>query len=225
MTGVCRRMKGVAMGQVLKVDQDNPAADVLARAAEVLAGDGVLVMPTDSVYGIGCAATPGNPARERVFRIKERPADMTLPWLVADEEDLTRYGVDVPSWAQALVAAFWPGAFTVVVRASSDVPAEYQRRDTHTIALRMPDSALVRSLARMVGTPLAVTSANTHGVAAATTGASVEARLVEEADLTLDGGPAPIAIASTIVDCTGSEPRILREGPISRAEIMRIAAR
>ncbi len=211
------------MGQVLKVDQDNPTEDVLACAVEVLHGDGVLVMPTDSVYGIGCAATSGNSARERVFRIKERPADMTLPWLIADTADLARYADDVPAWALALTAAFWPGALTLVVPTSRRVPVEYQRTDTHTIALRMPDSELVRELARRVCVPLAVTSANTHGVAAATSGASVEARLVEEADLTLDAGPAPIAIPSTIVDCTGAEPRILREGAISTADILDVA--
>ena len=216
--------EGITMGQILKVDQNRPDDSVLARAAEVLRKQGVLVMPTDSVYGIGCAAIHGNPARERVFRIKERPADMTLPWLIADTADLARYGENVPSWALALTANFWPGALTVVVRASDRVPDEYQRADTHTIALRMPDSELVRELARQVRKPLAVTSANTHGAAAATSGASVEARLVEDADLTLDAGPAPIAIASTIVDCTGTEPRILREGAIPTADILRVAS-
>lgn len=215
--------EGTTMGQVLKVDQDKPDEGALVQAAEMLRGQGVLVLPTDSVYGIGCAATHDNPARERVFQIKERPADMTLPWLIADTADLARYGEDVPSWALALTANFWPGALTVVVRASGRVPAEYQRADTRTIALRMPDSELVRELARRVRVPLAVTSANTHGAAPAASGASVEARLVEEADLTLDAGPAPIAIPSTIVDCTGAEPHILREGAIPAADILRVA--
>ena len=193
------------MGQMLKVDQDKPDEGVLEQAAEVLRKQGVLVMPTDSVYGIGCAATHDNPARERVFQIKERPADMTLPWLIADTADLARYGEDVPSWALALTANFWPGALTVVVRASGRVPAEYQRADTRTIALRMPDSEL-------------------HGAAPAASGASVEARLVEEADLTLDAGPAPIAIPSTIVDCTGAEPCILREGAIPTVDILHVAS-
>ncbi|MEE1275083.1 MAG: L-threonylcarbamoyladenylate synthase [Olegusella sp.] len=215
--------EGTTMGQVLKVDQDKPDEGALVQAAEMLRGQGVLVLPTDSVYGIGCAATHGNPARERVFRIKERPADMTLPWLIADTADLARYGDDIPEWALALTANFWPGALTVVVRASRRVPAEYQRADTHTIALRMPDSELVRDLARRVRVPLAVTSANTHGAAPAVSGAAVETRLVEEVDLTLDAGPAPIAIPSTIVDCTGAEPHILREGAIPAADILRVA--
>ena len=213
------------MGQVLAVDQDRPAEDVLARATEVLCGEGVLVMPTDSVYGIGCAATPGNPARARVFQIKERPHDMTLPWLVADVDDLDRYGADVPAYARELASAFWPGALTLVVRASGLVPAEYQRQDTRTIALRLPGSQLVRALVRLVGAPLATTSANTHGSAAATSGASVEQRLVREADLTLDAGPAPIAVASTIVDCTASEPKMLRKGALASQQIIDVVMR
>lgn len=210
------------MGEVLRVDQTAPSEDALARAEAVLVGGGVIVVPTDSVYGIGCAATPGNPARERVFCIKRRPHDMTLPWLVADAGDLGRFGSDVPAWAHALAQAFWPGALTLVVRASQAVPDEYRRHPDETIALREPDSELVRALARRVG-PLAVTSANTHGAPSATSGASVEEHIVSEANLILDAGPAPLAIASTIVDCTGEAPRILREGAISHTAILRAA--
>lgn len=206
------------MGSVTKVDQNAPARVALDEAVGVLSFGGVLVMPTDSVYGIGCAATPANPAHERIFAIKRRDRAQTLPWLIADFEDLSRYAAEVSPAALKLATAFWPGALTLVVRASQAVPAEYRGADG-TIALRMPDSNLVRELARRVGAPLATTSANTHGEAAATSGASVEARIVEEADLTLDGGPAPIAIASTIVSVTGPEPRVLREGALSRAQI------
>ena len=206
------------MGSVRVVDQQRPDAVVLCETAHLLRAGGVLVMPTDSVYGIGCAAMPANPAHERVFAIKLRDRAQTLPWLVADVADLSRYGRDVPAWAEDLARAHWPGALTLVVRASEVVPAEYRAADD-TLALRVPDSNLVRALAREVG-PLAVTSANTHGEAAATSGAGVEARIVEAADLTLDAGPAPVGVASTIVDATSSIPRILRQGAIEVAEQM-----
>lgn len=206
------------MGSVRVVDQQVPDAGVLSEAVHLLRTGGVLVMPTDSVYGIGCAATPANPAHERVFAIKLRDRAQTLPWLVADVADLARYGRDVPEWAEDLARAHWPGALTLVVRASEVVPAEYRAADD-TLALRVPDSNLVRALAREVG-PLAVTSANTHGEAAATSGAGVEARIVQAADLTLDAGPAPVGVASTIVDATSSVPRILRQGAIEVAEQM-----
>ena len=206
------------MGSVVQVNQYNPSRSVLDEAVATLAFNGVLVMPTDSVYGIGCAATPQNPAHERIFAIKHRDRAQTLPWLVADASDLGTYGREVPDYALALAVRYWPGALTLVVRASSAVPEEY-RAANGTIALRCPDSNLVRSLARSVGTPLATTSANTHGEEAATSGAGVEARIVAEADLTLDAGPAPVGVASTIVDCTGPKPVVLREGALSVAQI------
>lgn len=207
------------MGSVIFTDQNNPSRSVTDQAVATLALGGVLVMPTDSVYGIGCAATPNNPAYQRIFEIKQRDLAQTLPWLVADVSDLQQYGDELPAYAVKLAEQYWPGALTLVVRASEAVPQEYRAADG-TIALRCPDSNLVRQLARAVGAPLATTSANTHGEAAATSGSGVEPRIVAEADLTLDAGPAPLAIASTIVSCLGEDPAILREGAISAAQIM-----
>ena len=209
------------MGAVVSVDQDRPQLDVLREAACVLRSDGVLVMPTDSVYGIGCAATPHNPAHERIFAIKHRDRAQTLPWLVSNAGNLATYGRDVPAWMQRLADELWPGALTLVVAASDAVPPEYCAANG-TIALRVPNSNLVRALAQEVG-PLATTSANTHGEAAATSGAGIETRIVEAADLTLDAGPAPLAIASTIVGCEQGELRIYREGAISAERIRKIA--
>ena len=216
------------MGTVISVDQNRPTQDVIDRACDVLVGEGVLVMPTDSVYGIGCLASPANPALWRIFDIKHRDRTQTLPWLVADEEDLVRYGRDVPAAARRLAAAFWPGALTLVVAAADVVPAEYvlpgADGEPGTIALRMPDSNLVRDIARGCGIPLAVTSANTHGLAAATSGANVEPQIVAAVDLTLDAGPAPVGVASTIVDCAHGAPRVLREGAITREMTERVLA-
>ena len=210
------------MGAVLQVDQNEPSFDVRMRAAKVLRDEGVLVMPTDSVYGIGCMATEGNPAHERIFQIKQRDRAQTLPWLIGSSSDLTVLGRRVPKWVQLLADELWPGALTLVVPASDVVPPEYVAKNG-TIALRVPDSSLVRALAKEVG-PLATTSANIHGEAAAVSGASVEAGIVEQADLTLDAGPAPIAVASTIVGSPGGRLRILREGAISEERIRRLLA-
>ena len=201
------------MGQTREVSQTDPAPEVLEEAVRVLAEGGVLVMPTDSVYGIGCAMLPHNPGHERIFEIKRRERTQTLPLLVADPEDLTRLGREVSLPAQTLTDSYWPGALTLVVHAAESVPGEYRASDG-TVALRCPDSTLVRELARRVGVPLAVTSANTHGVEAATSGAGLEARIVSEADLVLDAGPAPVGVPSTIVDGTSGELRILRQGAI-----------
>lgn len=210
------------MTPVLYVDQSNPGSEAVAQAAKTLRSHGVLVLPTDSVYGLACAATPANPAHGRIFDIKHRDRAQTLPWFVADASDLGRYGVQVPSWAHRLAARFWPGALTLVVSASSEVPPEYalaSEAGLPTIALRVPGSELVRALVREVG-PLAQTSANTHGQASATSGESVEPAITRKVDLVLDGGTAPLAVASTIVDATGEAPRILREGALSEREVL-----
>lgn len=225
----------VETDKVIAVSQEKPSAIVVRDVAKLLLEGGVVVIPTDSVYGISCAAIPGNPGLERIFNIKGRNRAQTLPWLVADARDLNLYGRNVPAWAQALAKRYWPGALTLVVEASALVPDEHSLRRVvargdagdvpalATIALRCPDSRLVRDIARELGVPLATTSANTHGAASATSASDVEGRLVKMSDLTLDAGLAPIAVASTIVDCTGTEPHILREGAIATAAILRTA--
>ena len=210
------------MGVVLRVNQNEPSYEVRTRATRVLRDDGVLVMPTDSVYGIGCMATEGNPAHERIFQIKRRDRAQTLPWLIGSSTDLNVLGRRVPRWMHLLADELWPGALTLVVLASDVIPPEYVAKNG-TIALRVPDSNLVRALAKEVG-PLATTSANIHGASAAISGASVDSGIVEQADLTLDAGPAPVAVASTIVGSSGGRPHILREGAIPEERIRRLLA-
>ena len=205
------------MEKVVAVDQMSPSPEVVSRAAEVARAGGVLVLPTDSVYGLACAAVPDNPAHARIFDMKRRDRAQTLPWFVADTADLERYGRDVPAWARSLAERFWPGALTIVVRASSAVPPEYAQPGAGgpTIALRVPGSPLCRQIVRALGCPLAQTSANTHGAPAATAAAGLEASIVDAADLVLDAGAAPVGVASTIVDATAPALRVLREGALT----------
>lgn len=210
------------MGAVLHASQVNPDGPTVARAAATLRDGGVVVLPTDSVYGICCAATPGNPAHGRIFDIKRRDRAQTLPWFVADVDDLARYGLDVSARALRLAERLWPGALTIVVRASAEVPPEYAQPGDGgaTIALRVPASDLDRAVVRALGVPLAQTSANTHGAPAATSGSGLDPAIVAAADLVLDAGPAPVGVASTIVDATSDELRILRAGALDEAEVL-----
>lgn len=198
-------------GRIVACDQMEPAPELVADAAEVLREGGVVVMPTDSVYGIGCAAAPDNPGYERIFDIKHRDRAQTLPLLIADAEELDRLASGIPAYARELARRFWPGALTLVVSASDAVPADYVREAT--VALRVPDSPLVRALAREVG-PLAVTSANTHGMPAPATSDDIERRIADAADLTLAAGPTPAGEQSTIFDVTGAEPKLIRQGAL-----------
>ena len=113
--------------------------------------------------------------------------------------------------------AFWPGALTFVVKAGDAVPDGYAQADG-TVALRVPDSEVVRGLCRRVGA-IALTSANTHGAPSPASFSELEPVIVEQADLVIDGGACPVGLASTIVDATGPAPRILRQGSVTLEQI------
>lgn len=182
----------------------------------------VAIVATDTVYGL--AALPGSAGYASIFELKERPADQALPWLVHDVDVLDVLADDVPVYARRLAQMFWPGALTLVLRASrlacesGDVAAD------GTIALRCPDDADLLALLDELGGPLACTSANVHGEPAPSCLADVPIPM-----RALPGGELlPEACfdgrASTIVDCTGPYPKILREGPIPEQVILDVAA-
>lgn len=191
-------------------------ADAVALTADALRTGGVAVFPTDTVYGIGQSvmANPNGP--QRLFTIKRRDPHKVVPWLIADESDLERFGRAVPSWAFCLAEHLWPGGLTLVVQASGEVPSAFCSADG-TIALRVPNSAFVREVARACGSPLATTSANTSGLPAPTEFAAVESRIVEEADMAVEAGPTITGLSSTVVLCTAPEPVVVRNGAVGSA--------
>lgn len=202
------------MGAVMEVDQARPAPGAVRRGAAVLAGGGVLVMPTDSVYGIGCAALAGNPAHDRIFSIKRRDRAQTLPWLVADVEDLARFGADVPAWAVRAARALWPGALTLVVEASEEAARLGGIAPDGSVALRAPDDEKLRSLIDGLGCPLACTSANLHGYPAVQEKSALDPALRGLAGYDELPTGCPGGTPSTIVDCRAGAARILRSGPL-----------
>ena len=136
----------------------------LAEAEDCLGRGEAVVLPTDRVYGVGVAVEAA-PGPQRLFEAKHRPADKPVAWLVASPDDLERYGAAVPGYARRLAEAFWPGALTLVVRASAAVPRAFQSQ-AGTIGLRMPASPEALALIRAARCPLAVTSANPSGAPA-----------------------------------------------------------
>jgi L-threonylcarbamoyladenylate synthase len=195
--------------------------DVDGRAAAVatLRAGGVVALPTDTVYGIAVALDAAG-GIERLFEVKRRPPDKGIVLLLDDADQAGSIGV-MGTAATALTAAFWPGGLTVVVPQRPDVaiPAVLTG-GAGTIGLRVPDHPTPRTLAQGVG-PLPTTSANVSGIPEARDAAEIQAQLGDGIDLILDGGPAPGGPASTIVDCSGERPVILRVGAIP---VDRIAA-
>jgi len=190
-------------------DDDVGRADAVA----VLQSGGVVALPTDTVYGIAVdLATPGGV--ERLFAAKRRPPDKGIMLLLADASQADEVGV-VGAAARALAAAFWPGGLTLVVPRRPDValPAALTA-GTPTIGLRLPDHAAPRALAAVVG-PLPTTSANRSGLPEGRDAADIVDQIGDVIDLVLDGGPAHGGPASTVIDCTGRRPRILRVGAVA----------
>lgn len=200
--------------------QPDPAD--IEGAAAVLRAGGLALLPTETVYGIGVSvaafAGDGLPVPEtgyrRIFSLKRRELSQTVPWLVDGAEALDAYGAEVDSRTRALAEAFWPGALTIVVKAAADVPRFMQAADG-TIALRASASPVIQALVGACGSPLAVTSANTHGAPAPASFAEVEPRVLEGVDVAIDAGATTCQDASTIVSFTTGELRILREGALS----------
>ncbi|MDY0339819.1 MAG: L-threonylcarbamoyladenylate synthase [Coriobacteriia bacterium] len=205
------------MNKVMHVDPENPSAEVVNLAATMLKDGGIVVFPTETVYGIGASAITCFGSQE-IIDIKMRPKNKPLPWLVEGEGALDKYGVDIPEYAHRLALAFWPGALTIVVKAAEIVAKEF-RDDRGTVALRSPEHELVRELIRVNGAAIVTTSANTSGLPPATSFDELEERIIAAADIVLDGGETPHRLASTVVDCTGLEPVVTRVGPVSEDEI------
>jgi len=211
------------MSKVFRIDPEKPSAEVINLAATVLRDGGVVVFPTETVYGIGASAHSCFGPQE-IFEIKVRPLEKPLPWLVEDDDALLdKYGVDVPDYAHSLAKTFWPGALTLVVKASDEVGKDFRAEDD-TVALRSPDHEVVMELIQASGGPLIATSANTSGQPAPGDFVSVEERILAAADVVLDGGETEHKQASSVVMCTGVEPVIVREGAIPTPAIMEAAA-
>jgi L-threonylcarbamoyladenylate synthase len=194
-----------------------------ADAVEVLEAGGIVALPTDTVYGIAVAVTtPGG--IERLFAAKRRPPDKGIMLLLADVAQASEAGVMTPA-ASALAEACWPGGLTVVVPQRADVPwPAVLTGGASTIGLRVPDHDAPRALARGVG-PLPTTSANVSGLPEAADAAAIVEQLGAAVDLVLDGGPAHGGPASTVVDCTGDLPVILRVGAIPIDDVAAILDR
>ena len=199
---------------------DPPPAGAVEQAVHALASGQVVALPTDTVYGL--AADPfSTGGADRLFLLKRRPREVDLPVLVADEEQALALATAVPASARRLMAAFWPGALTIVLPRRPDLIADLGA-DEATVGVRCPDHPVPLALCRAHG-PIATTSANLHGQPTLTTAADVAATFGESLAVVLDGGPSSGA-PSTVVDCTGEEPKLLREGRVPWADVLATAA-
>lgn len=194
-----------------------PATEI-EKALAVLRNGGIVAFPTDTVYGVGALAFD-NLAIESIYAAKRRPIEKAIPVLIGAVEDFDKVAIDVPKMAYIFAERFWPGALTCVVPKNKALPPAISA--TATVAVRIPNHADALNLLRMAG-PMAVTSANISGQPSPITAQEVYEQLQGRIPLILDGGKTPGGIASTLIDCTGATPTLLREGPISLEALLSV---
>lgn len=192
----------------------------LRKAISFLKAGALVVFPTDTLYALGAVAYDTE-ALERLFTAKGRAHDRPIPLLLGSVGQLLEVAANPPQVAWRLAEAFWPGALTLVVRKNPRVPALVSGGG-ETVAVRVPRHPVAEELLRGVGMPLTGTSANLSGQPAPVTAQEAWAQLGGRVALLLDGGACPQGVPSTVVDVTGPELKVLREGAIAREVVARV---
>ena len=192
------------------------ARDGVAKAVEAVRAGEIVVLPTDTVYGVGADAFSAE-AVASLLAAKGRGREMPPPVLVPSVRTVDGLATDVPAWARDLIREFWPGPLTLVFKAQSSLMWDLGETNG-TVALRMPQDDIALAVLTEVG-PMAVTSANLTGQPPATTATDAASQLGAAVTVYLDGGPTTSTEVSTIVDCTGEELVVLRAGAITEEQI------
>jgi L-threonylcarbamoyladenylate synthase len=202
----------------------NCAADTLSQAALSLKNGALVAFPTETVYGLGADAS-NEKAVARIYEAKGRPQNHPLILHVASMNDITYWVEEISDYAIALARAFWPGPMTLIFQRSENAK-DYITGEQETVGLRVPDHVLALELlqeCKKIGVhAIAAPSANRFGHVSPTTATAVQEEIgasLSPQDLILDGGPAQVGLESTIIDCTGDVPKILRPGAITQAMI------
>ena len=199
-------------------------ADVVVRAAKALKDGHLVAFPTETVYGLGADAT-NSEAVARIYSVKGRPADHPLIVHIADLQDMDKWAIDIPEYAIKLAREFWPGPMTLVLK-RSELAKDFITGSQDTVGVRVPNHpialALLEEFQKQGGRGVAAPSANRFGAVSPTTADAVHDELSDflgAEDLILDGGNSQVGVESTIIDCTGLVPRILRLGATTAEQI------
>ena len=190
----------------------------VAESVRVLRDGGVVVLPTDTLYGLA-ANIFDITALDKVFAIKERPYGLALPVLIDDWDRLAMIADGVPAAAEALAERFWPGSLTMVLK-KKDCVSSRLTAGADTVAVRVPDHPAARAIVRKLGSPITGTSANVSGADDPRSLDEVRRQLGGRVDYIVGSGPPPAGKASTVVDLTTGAPRLIREGAIPFDEVL-----
>jgi L-threonylcarbamoyladenylate synthase len=189
----------------------------ISLAAKAIREGLLVIMPTETVYGLACDAT-NEEAVARVYAAKARPRENPLIVHIESLDDLDRIAAEVSPEARRLTERFWPGPLTIVFPKAKDFPG-YVTGGLDTVAVRMPAHPVALSLIKRSGTPLAAPSANPFMGLSPTRIEHLDLKLVKDVEIALDGGPSRVGVESTVVDCSSDGVRVLRPGGVSRADL------
>lgn len=204
--------------KIESIDSRSPQLETLATAVEILKRGGVIGFPTQGIYGLGADAL-NSVAVDKVFVIKQRAPDNPLLVLVPDRDAVYGVAAEVPPAALRLMDRFWPGRVTIVLKALPQLP-ENLVAGTGRIGVRVPGHPVVKTLVAMLAKPMTGTSANISGRSGCHRIEDLDRRVASQLDLILDAGLLAGGRGSTVVDVTGPSAVIIREGAVSRQEIL-----
>jgi len=202
------------MPEILKVSDKNSEETILTRAAEILAGGGVIAYPTETFYGLGADAT-NEKAIEKIFAVKGRNFKNPISLIIGQADDIYPLVQDVPETAKKLMTAFWPGALTIIFSAADKI-SPLLTAGSGKIGLRVSSHPGAQGIVQKLKRPLTATSANLSGAPECTRASEVAEQIGDKIDAIIDLGNTPGTKGSTIIDVTCTPPVILREGAISR---------
>jgi len=190
---------------------------IIKKSSEVIKAGGLVVFPTETVYGIGANAL-NEDASKKIYLVKGRPSDNPLIVHIAKHEDVFLYAKDISNDARLLMETFWPGPLTLVLPKTDKIPTEITG-GLNTVAIRFPSNKIAQDLIRASGLPICAPSANISGTPSSTTFDHVFKDLFGKVEIIIDGGKSSGGLESTVLDVTGDKPVILRPGSITKSMI------
>ncbi len=204
----------MTLAKIVKVDPLEPQDDDLQEAAQVLRGNGLVILPTETVYGIA-ANVLSNKAIERLYEIKGRPKDKPFSLHIAAKEKIRDFAIDIPIAAWKLIDRFWPGPLTIILKAKNNT----------TIGIRMPDDEIALRVIALSGVPIVCPSANLSGNPPPVNFNQAIKDFADKVDFAIDAGTTSLGKESSIVDLTQSSLKILREAAIKKDTIEQVATK
>ena len=206
--------------KIIKIDQENFNQEDLKDAANIIKDGGIVAFPTETVYGLGSNGLKEEAVR-KIYTAKGRPSDNPLILHIGEVSQLEDLVEAVPEVAKRCIEEFWPGPLTIILKRKIKVP-DIITAGLDTVAVRMPENAIARTLINLAGVPIAAPSANISGKPSPTSGAHVIEDMLGKIDMIIDGGSTGIGLESTVLDLSDDTPTILRPGGITYEDLKKI---